>query len=219
MLNMLSPLRFAFNSASEGESPSVARAKFFAAITRSDANTVEQTILQTKKECLQWKDDNGLTALMRAAKEGLTDMVTLLLKSDAPIDAGNEKNSTALMFAAAEGKEDVAAVLMDKGADVNHTNITKATPLMLAAWNGNMVLVKWLVEKGADITAKDKSGKTALDYAKEHENTLVADFLAAPAAKPKEVEAEKIITPTRRNDGGATINALASRMKKAGLIS
>lgn len=47
----------------------------------------------------------------------------------------------------------------------------------------NTEIAQLLIESGADINAKDKSGKTALDYAKEKNNTKIEQLLIGKMTK------------------------------------
>lgn len=47
----------------------------------------------------------------------------------------------------------------------------------------NTEIAQLLIEYGADINDKDKSGKTALGYAKEKNNTKIEELLISKGAK------------------------------------
>jgi hypothetical protein len=60
---------------------------------------------------LDWRDDEGATALMRAAARGHGDVVALLLLHGADPDLRNPFGQTALDIAQSTGRADIAAVL------------------------------------------------------------------------------------------------------------
>jgi ankyrin repeat protein len=91
-------------------------------------------------------DGDSLTALMVATQNGCVDIVELLLKKGAKV------NATAGIVSGAE-----AHVL------------TGITALSLAPRSGNLSIVKMLVERGADIHAQDSAGRTALAFATTNE--------------------------------------------------
>ena len=51
---------------------------------------------------------------------------------------------------------------------VNSTRNDGSTPLHIASNERHLSIVKYLVEAGADPLSTDNSGKTALDWAREH---------------------------------------------------
>jgi len=118
------------------------------------------------------RDDDGRTPLFRAAAQGHTEAVRLLLDRGAEVDAREgTKDRTPLMEAAFYGKFDVVRVLVTHGADINAADASGRTPLILAATAesflnvGDGSLIEYLVGLGADIHAKDSAGHTPLAWA------------------------------------------------------
>ena len=58
-------------------------------------------------------DQEGRSALIRAAKEGHADVIRILLEHGAPADTVSKDGKTALDFAEAGDKADAAALLRD----------------------------------------------------------------------------------------------------------
>lgn len=76
---------------------------------------------------------NGTTALMEAARHGHTEVVILLIKSGADINASTDKNKwTALMSAANEGNLEIVRILIENGADTEAMNSAGFTALYWA---------------------------------------------------------------------------------------
>jgi len=110
------------------------------------------------------------------------EIVKLLLKSGANVNAKADNSWTALMEAAKghsylrkafidKGRKDVATIptefarlLLERGADANAMDEAGRTALMTAAANGQTETVKLLIEAGVDVNAKDPDGGTALIY-------------------------------------------------------
>jgi ankyrin repeat protein len=121
----------------------------------------------------------GTTPLMRAAKNGDTAAMRVLIAHRADASLKQKNGTTALMLAAGVGRgtgvfakdyateaELLAAVkfLMESGVDVNAANDSGQTALHIAAQASDGI-VKYLAEHGAKLDAKDKQGRTALDVA------------------------------------------------------
>jgi ankyrin repeat protein len=130
------------------------------------------------------KDENGRTALMRAALSGNRAEVQALLDSGADVNATTERGVTALMLAAGKGRTEIVQDLLTKGADVNAKTPGNYTALMSAALNGQIEIVKVLLDKGADANAKDNGDQTAMKYAESKGHTDVVELLTR--AKNKE---------------------------------
>jgi ankyrin repeat protein len=118
------------------------------------------------------------TPLHVAARHNSVDMVTLLLKNGAKIDARNRELATPLALAAWRGSLDAAKVLLAKGADIEARNVRGQTPLFYAVVGPNAVnLVPFLIEHGAEINVRDTAGITALDLAIRHDRKPASEIL------------------------------------------
>jgi ankyrin repeat protein len=121
----------------------------------------------------------GTTPLMRAAKNGDTAAMRVLMAHGADASLRQKNGTTALMLASGVGRgtgvfakdyateaELLGAVkfLVESGMDVNATNDAGQTALHIAAQASDGI-VKYLAEHGANLDAKDKQGRTALDVA------------------------------------------------------
>jgi uncharacterized protein len=125
----------------------------------------------------------GTTPLMRAAKNGDTAAIRVLMAHGAEASLRQKNGTTALMLASGVGRgtgvfakdyateaELLSAVKFlvelgaESGVDVNTTNEAGQTALHIAAQASDGI-VKYLAEHGANLDAKDKQGRTALDVA------------------------------------------------------
>jgi hypothetical protein len=88
------------------------------------------------------KDANGKTALHKAAEQGLSDMVKMLLDAGALPDAADKDRNTALMLAAQAGHAKVVEVLLDVGAEPEVKNNTGKTAGEMAAAGGHQPIAQ-----------------------------------------------------------------------------
>jgi ankyrin repeat protein len=123
--------------------------------------------------------NTGSTPLMRAAKNGDSPALRLLLDHGADPNLAAKNGTTALMFASGLGygtgtfANDYATeaellesvkVLIAAGADVNAVNETGQTPLHFAA-HASDDIVKFLAAHGARLDVKDQQGRTPVEMA------------------------------------------------------
>lgn len=203
------------------------REQLFAAAEQDDAPAVASA-LELHPEALQWKDADGLTVLMQAARAGAKQVAAVLVAAGAEVDETNNKGSTALMFAAAAGKAGFIDILLKAGADVNHANGNGHTALILAASDGYKNSLTLLLESGADPFARDADGKTARDYAVEYGHAEAAGKLAAEEEKRQAQAPAVIVEPAEtplelpkftEDANSRHLKTLEQRMIRSGLTA
>eukprot|EP00668_Euglena_longa_P017173 GGOE01021531.1.p1 GENE.GGOE01021531.1~~GGOE01021531.1.p1 ORF type:complete len:248 (+),score=54.51 GGOE01021531.1:27-770(+) len=133
-----------------------------ASVTAGQAHTVESLLLEGA--CPNTRDLNGDTCLYIASELGFLNVVCLLLRFGAAVDArSGPKQNTALHAACGAGYAPVAAYLIDCGAEVDARNADLQTPLHIACVNGWQLLIQFLIGRGADIRSQDGGGQTPID--------------------------------------------------------
>ena len=100
---------------------------------------------------LEVKNFDGETAFHIAAREGYSDIVSILLKSGSQVntqdDSGYEPTGyTPLHEAAKFGHVDILNTLLEYGADVNLRTVNSRSPLYLAVYNNNIEIIDILSE-------------------------------------------------------------------------
>jgi Ankyrin repeats (3 copies) len=114
------------------------------------------------------------TPLFRAARSGITSLVTLLLENGAAVDAPSSAGETPLMTACEGGHLEVARALVEAGAGIDKASTSGWTPLLHAGMGGHAGLAKFLLERGANGDARDCDGYTATDLARRRFGGMVA---------------------------------------------
>lgn len=135
---------------------------------------------------------SGMTPLMDAAGQGNVQMVELLLKYGADVNAGKQTppnyapgagdGDTALHYAAQMGFKAVAETLLAHGANVNAQNSGGQTPLYLTAEKGYRAVAEVLLAHGADLEKKSSSGASPLYAAVDAGNRAMGELLLANKA-------------------------------------
>ena len=110
---------------------------------------------------------DGETPLMCAVRTDKREIVTLLLKNNANVNArASESGHTCLYLAAEKDKTGIITrLLLKRGAGLEAKDEMGLTPLSAAAFHGNDVVARILLEQGADQEASE-----ALHYATMHGN-------------------------------------------------
>ena len=94
---------------------------------------------------------------------GDLEIVRLLLRRGARVDAADFRDRTALMYAAHWGDPVIVEELLAAGADPLRLNFSGRCALMYAAVSGSEEVADLLLEAGAELNLVDHAYKTALD--------------------------------------------------------
>ena len=132
------------------------------------------------------KDWNNDTPLHEAASEGSAGAAVLLIEKGADLKAENENGNTPFFSALLSGRgyaNDTVLAFLSHGVSVNIRDKSGSTPLHVIAGKGDINQALLLISKGAEVNAKDKKGKTPLDYAEEHSQKKMEEFLRKRGAK------------------------------------
>jgi len=128
-----------------------------------------------------WDGPRGFTSLIVAASRGHKEVVQLLIKAGANVNA--DASWTALTFAADRGNESMVKLLLDSGAYIDLSMPGGYSALMAAAEKSHVGIVRMLLQKGAYTNTRDRTGKTALDLAKTAGNQEIVDMLKEASVK------------------------------------
>jgi len=112
-----------------------------------DFNTAQ--ILKELGGDINEPNDNGETALLRAASLNDANNIKDLVKLGAQVDQTNDEGLTPLYIAAAEGNTDTVKALIKLGADMSKAGEAGMTPIQAAAKNGHLKTIYALMEHNA----------------------------------------------------------------------
>lgn len=120
------------------------------------------------------------TPLIAAIQKKYHEVINLLLKNNANVDAHNEYYGTPLLWAVAFGDIKIIELLLKKGANPNikdSSGVFGGTPLISATFSNNIAFVKVLIESGAKVDEYDKNKCTSLMYAAFTGNIEIVQLL------------------------------------------
>ena len=124
-------------------------------------------------------NDKGMTALMFAAWKGHSEIVRLLARAGANVNAVSQTGATPLIYAANAGSQESVRILLNHGARTNTRMRDGATPLFYGVKSNDPQLTNLLVAASspAIINARQNNGDTALMRAVRLGNLNVIDRL------------------------------------------
>ena len=122
-------------------------------------------------------------ALAIAVFRNHEDVVELLVRRGAKLDAKDKFGNTPLMIAAIHGHAGAAKTLLSGGADPNCAGPEGITPLMLAAMKGHLQVCRELTRSGADLDARTTRGYTAWHAARDEGRAAIVSLLTHAGSK------------------------------------
>lgn len=154
------------------------------AVQRGDTEIVKMLLEQAEPK-LEATPSGGHTALYGAVKEGNTDLVRLLIRYGANVNAKPSGGSPPLCKAYSNGYKDIFRTLLES-PDINLDTAPPGdtTTLWHAAKKVDRDTLKALLSKGANVDAKPSGGTTALWHAAVRGDRETANVLLQHGAKP-----------------------------------
>jgi ankyrin repeat protein len=131
------------------------------------------------------RNEDGYTALHKAAEVGFADVVRALLSAGADANVRTKIGQTALIVASFFGYAEVVRLLLEFKADVNARNQWGNTALHRAAFANEADVVRLLIDAKADLNLRNlrnDQGVTALHEAERRNNFAVAEMLKIAGA-------------------------------------
>ncbi len=137
---------------------------FFRAVTDGRTDKV-QADLGRHPEWVNAELFLGIRPLYRASVLGRAEVVAVLLKAGADVNATTDQQSYPLHAAARHGYLEILRELLAGGATVNVENSEGQTPLHIAARFKQTKAIEVLLAYGAETNLVDQNGRTPLHYA------------------------------------------------------
>ncbi len=142
-----------------------------------NGHTAAASVLLENRANIEAKSHSGMRALYYAVDSGQYDLVELLIKAKAEVNAKNGRYEfTALHLAVDRGRKEIVKLLLINGADVEAEDARGQRPLLFAARNGDIPIMEILLDAEAEFGAdfhvlrylldpnKPKVGEWAIDY-------------------------------------------------------
>jgi hypothetical protein len=142
---------------------------------------------------LEYVDDGGFqrTSLMLASEGGHEDVVRVLARYGANLNARDKEQSTALILAAYHGRTGVVDFLIGAGADAHALNKDGENALMVAAWSAKLPSCYSLILKaGVDLEVKSSLGHTAVGQFGKYVRGMTVDVKALFVPKLRQAFAD-----------------------------
>jgi ankyrin repeat protein len=148
-------------------------------------------------DCVNHEGNTPLDCACAAISPGWSEMITLLLDSNARFDRCRNHGANCVMHVAMTLSDEPLKALLEHGVDPNSRDVSGITCLMYAASFARVERAKLLLERGARVLLRDPSGKTAFDYAYECPGRAEFIALLEQAAKLEEPDAQDLETAGR----------------------
>ena len=129
-----------------------------------NAMTGPFSIINLMTPTVHYRNRHGETALFMAASTSTVDIVKLLIKYGAKVEASDYVpfSATPLLCAIERGNVEVAKFFIENGFNLDDQDYLGRSPLILAASEEKFEIVESLIESGADVDLRDHLGQTAL---------------------------------------------------------
>ncbi|MCJ1384321.1 hypothetical protein MMC17_007437 [Xylographa soralifera] len=150
------------------------RTPLFRAVDGGKTAVVKRLLEAGAKTEARRKSDQCETPLLYAAWFlGKEEILDLLLKHKANIEAKDLSGRTALIRAACRGYEYNVKILLEHGANIDAQDSSGGTAIMRAVDHGHKSMLRLLAAKGANVRTRDRYRRTLLHSAAKNERTSV----------------------------------------------
>lgn len=152
------------------------------AVKANDVGKVRQ-LLSDGASPNQTDEDGATTGMHVAASSGNLQIMAILYKAGADINARNGVGDSPIDLAAQHDQLEAVKLLLQIKARVNDQDKNGMTPLMFAAKAGDVEMVHYMLEAGANPNIGDYTGRDAVGWAQESHRQMVVQALKNAQAK------------------------------------
>ena len=150
-------------------------------------------------------EPNGTTPLIQACLSADLPTARFLIGHGASFKKATDDGVTPLLAACRSGSVEIVELLLNKGATLNDKDKDKRGPLLNAAMNGSADICRFLAAHGVNVNVADeKSGFTALHYAAQNADPVLAKTLIALHANPSLRDKRGLLPRDYAEQRGAT---------------
>jgi ankyrin repeat protein len=146
---------------------------------------------------VNFKHEDGSTALHGASVRGYTELVRFLVEKGAEVNCRDNLGNTALHFGSTNGHTEVVRFLIENGADIHCQDyIVGWTALHYACQCGALDAAFILFLEGADLSVTNMDGKSPLDVvrAKRCLSSSKPDIEGLSSSKKQQHHASPTVT-------------------------
>ena len=137
---------------------------------------------------INFKDENGFTALHYSCDEGNIKIVEILLNKKCDPNIKNNEKETPLHLSSKRGFFDISKLLIENGAIINTYNSEKNSPLHYACMKDCVELIQYFLTKDLEVDTKNIYGKTAIDLTTNKEiKELLENYLKTKENENKQI--------------------------------
>ena len=144
---------------------------------------------------INYKDEQGQTALHYASDEGNLKIVEIITKSNADINIRSNIKRTPLHISCLHGYFDISKLLIENGALINVQDNERNTPIHLCVLANHIELLKYLLERCPQADVKNIYNKTPIELA--HSNamkSMLLDYLSKSESKYHKIKINNVNT-------------------------
>lgn len=182
------------------------RHALFCYAIQKGVNSVVEELISQGVDIIHEQDEDGREALHYAVCANSANMVNLLFKWGANINA-ESKWGTPLHYAIWQGLDEMVTLLIKLGADVNKKDPYGDSPLCTALWSGADEIMEQLISAGAKIDTRDSFGCTLLHLAALRGNEKFAERLILAKMNINAID-KKGVTPLSYAGKGSSMYQL-----------
>ena len=132
------------------------------AVLGNEPESVEALIRGGADVNAENNDGTNMSPLNVASDKGFTNIVRILLDSNANVESPDHLDRTPLFNAASSGHHDIVELLLGKGAQIETRDNAGNTALWIAAAHGHIEVIDTLIAKRADVDAMNYSRHSPL---------------------------------------------------------